>query len=125
MLVIPNELVVKEVDQALVEEHILVPSKYMPNKYESLKGKLYTAEPKSKKLKCTYGYSKQHPEYFTTILEQDICYTQDGKTYERMLIDNILDERYYQMPYKIEQMLAQNGTSYKSYTGKRFHTSEE
>lgn len=125
LLVIPNELLVKEIDQALIEEHILIPSKYMPNKYESLRGKLYTAEPKSRKLKCTYGYSKLYPEFFTVIVEQDICYTEDGKTYERMLINNILDERYYQLPYKIDKMVSDKSFSYNKFTGKRYHSSDE
>ncbi len=62
---------------------------------------MYTSDPATKKLKCTYGASK---ELFTVIVSQDTCYSESGKPFSRIFIDNILDERFYALPYKIEQM---------------------
>ncbi len=85
-----------------------MPYKYAPNKYESLQGKLYTADPATKKLRCTYGNSKQHPELFATMLYHDTCFTLEGKTYQRIFIDNVLDERFYAPPYVVAQARAQS-----------------
>ena len=117
---IPNEKLLKSVDQALVgiriciteliEEHILIPSKYISHKYESLRGKMYTSDPVTKRLRCTYGTTK---EVFSHVLSQDMYYAENGKTFTRIFIDNVLDERFYALPYKIEQM---NGQSSKGFT---------
>jgi len=62
---------------------------------------MYASDPVTKKLKCTYGTTK---EIFAHIISQDTYYTENGKTYTRIFLDNVLDERFYALPYKIEQM---------------------
>jgi len=91
----------------IVENHILIPSKYMPNKYESLKGKMFTLDPSTKKLKCTFGAPK---EMQANIISQDSCYTTNSKTYMRLFIDNVFDERFYTLPYILAKMDGNNNS---------------
>lgn len=91
----------------------------MPNKYESLQGKMFSLDASRKKLRCTYGAAK---EMQAALLSQDSCYTASGKSFARVFIDNAFDERCYTPPYVLAQM---NGKSYEFATNPPYRKYKE
>jgi len=103
ILVIPDDSTITEIDRLLIgktfsrktikiEEHLICQSKYDENRFQSVSGKIYQYLPSNSIFQCSYGSLK---EIQTKIIQQDIFYTISGQSFQRFLIDNSLDERFY------------------------------
>lgn len=73
--------------------HILVPSKYAENLYQSLAGLNYTLDPNKKRLiRRTLSIPAELNKF--NIKAQDTCFTQLGQSFQRFIIDGNLDDRF-------------------------------
>ena len=71
--------------------HILTPSKYHETFYQSLNGTNYQLYPGKKQL----IQKKYNEDLVYTITLKDTCFTSYGKSFNRIAIDSILDERFF------------------------------
>ena len=73
--------------------HILAPSKYKENYYQSLTGVNYQLV--SAKQQLIRKEIDNNATIVYTITLKDTCFTSSGKAFNRFIVDSILDDRFF------------------------------